>query len=121
MLYVKSGLLYLTSNPCEEAPSGLQSGAVGTGSARNTGEMDWLKVAVHNRESLTMCCLQVSVADGKVKITADKASLTNVKRQKAMCRAASGNKGVLIVGGGPASVACAETLRQEGFQVWTQK
>ena len=34
-----------------------------------------------------------------------------------MCkRAADNNKKVLIIGGGPASVACAETLRQEGYQ-----
>ena len=33
-----------------------------------------------------------------------------------MCKAAAGNKNVMIIGGGPASVACVETLRQEGFQ-----
>lgn len=59
---------------------------------------------------------KVEVSDGKVKIRADRAALTNNKRQKAMCKAQSGNKGVLIIGGGPASVACAETLRQEGFK-----
>ena len=51
-----------------------------------------------------------------MKIRADRKSLTNVKRQKDMCKASAGNKNVLIIGGGPASVACAETLRQEGFQ-----
>lgn len=59
---------------------------------------------------------KVEVANGKVKIQADKASLSNTKRQRSMCKAAAGNKNVLIIGGGPASVACAETLRQEGFQ-----
>ncbi|XP_052800272.1 apoptosis-inducing factor 3-like isoform X2 [Mya arenaria] len=59
---------------------------------------------------------KVEVSDGKVKVRADKAALTNVKRQKAMCQSSPGNKGVLIIGGGPSSVACAETLRQEGFQ-----
>ena len=59
---------------------------------------------------------KVEVSDGKVKIRADRKSLTNVKRQKDMCKASAGNKNVLIIGGGPASVACAETLRQEGFQ-----
>lgn len=56
------------------------------------------------------------MSDGKVKVRADKSSLTNVKRQKGMCKAAAGKKNVLIIGGGPASVTCAETLRQEGFQ-----
>lgn len=51
-----------------------------------------------------------------MKVKADRTSLANVKRQKAMCSSAPGNKNVLIIGGGPASVACAETLRQEGFK-----
>ncbi|XP_052214021.1 apoptosis-inducing factor 3-like isoform X3 [Dreissena polymorpha] len=59
---------------------------------------------------------KVEVTEGKVKVRADKLSLTNVKRQRAMCKASPGNKSVLIIGGGPASVMCAETLRQEGFQ-----
>ncbi|KAL4223457.1 hypothetical protein ACF0H5_016928 [Mactra antiquata] len=59
---------------------------------------------------------KVEVDDGKVKIQADKSTLSNIRRQKSMCKSTSGNENVLIIGGGPASVACAETLRQEGFK-----
>lgn len=59
---------------------------------------------------------EVEVSDGKVKVKANKAILSQTKRQKSMCKADDQTKkSVLIVGGGPASVTCAETLRQEGF------
>ncbi|KAJ8312314.1 hypothetical protein KUTeg_009687 [Tegillarca granosa] len=59
---------------------------------------------------------EVEVSDGKVKVKANKAILAQTKRQKSMCKADDQTKkSVLIVGGGPASVICAETLRQEGF------
>ena len=59
--------------------------------------------------------MQVEVSGGKVKVIADKDSLANFRHQKGMCKRVAGGKNVLIIGGGPASVACAETLRQEGF------
>ncbi|XP_048743918.2 apoptosis-inducing factor 3-like isoform X1 [Ostrea edulis] len=59
---------------------------------------------------------KVDVTDGKVKVTADKSTLAVPKVQRAMCRATKpSDKKVLIIGGGPSSVMCAETLRQEGF------
>ncbi|XP_060076047.1 apoptosis-inducing factor 3-like [Ylistrum balloti] len=58
----------------------------------------------------------VSVADGKVKVKANKTALKNFRRQRNMCKAKGDDTdNVLIIGGGPASVVCAETLRQEGF------
>lgn len=59
---------------------------------------------------------KVEVDAGKVKVTAKKSALADPKVQRTMCQASeSSDKKVLIIGGGPSSVKCAETLRQEGF------
>eukprot|EP00105_Crassostrea_gigas_P007010 XP_011421115.1 PREDICTED: apoptosis-inducing factor 3 isoform X2 [Crassostrea gigas] len=59
---------------------------------------------------------KVEVDGGKVKVTAKKSALADPKVQRTMCKASkSSDKKVLIIGGGPSSVKCAETLRQEGF------
>ncbi|XP_064647805.1 apoptosis-inducing factor 3-like isoform X2 [Lineus longissimus] len=55
---------------------------------------------------------------GQVIIHADKRSLEKFKRVKSMsCHEPEEDRStILIIGGGPASVTCAETLRQEGYQ-----
>ncbi|XP_078337500.1 apoptosis-inducing factor 3-like isoform X4 [Crassostrea virginica] len=59
---------------------------------------------------------KVNVTGGKVKVTAKKTALADPKVQRTLCKATkAGDKKVLIIGGGPSSVKCAETLRQEGF------
>ncbi|XP_062568726.1 apoptosis-inducing factor 3-like isoform X2 [Saccostrea cucullata] len=59
---------------------------------------------------------KTEVKDGNVKVTASKSALADPKVQRNMCKAAKpSDKKVLIIGGGPSSVTCAETLRQEGF------
>ncbi|XP_059573386.1 apoptosis-inducing factor 3 [Alligator mississippiensis] len=61
-------------------------------------------------------CFQVKVEDGKVFITARRKDLESSRRLKDMSKRCGINQTtVLLLGGGPASLVCAETLRQEGF------
>ncbi|XP_067931278.1 apoptosis-inducing factor 3-like [Watersipora subatra] len=60
---------------------------------------------------------EVQVKDGKVEINTDTAALATTKRVKKMLtRDLECTLLYLIVGGGPASLECAEALRQEGYK-----
>ncbi|XP_068615657.1 apoptosis-inducing factor 3-like [Brachionichthys hirsutus] len=62
-------------------------------------------------------CYKVKLQDGKVFVTVSKSSLTVSRRVKAMCSVdAEVQHTVLLVGGGPAALVCAETLRQSCYQ-----
>ncbi|CAJ1065555.1 apoptosis-inducing factor 3-like [Xyrichtys novacula] len=60
---------------------------------------------------------KVKVEDGKVYVSINKNSLKLTRRIKAMCSEAPEVKHtILLIGGGPASLVCAETLRQNCFE-----
>ncbi|CAN9511610.1 unnamed protein product [Ophioblennius macclurei] len=60
---------------------------------------------------------KVRVEDGKVYVSINKKTLTATRRVKDMCTTSPDVKQVvLLIGGGPASLVCAETLRQNCFQ-----
>ncbi|XP_008307921.1 apoptosis inducing factor mitochondria associated 4 isoform X2 [Cynoglossus semilaevis] len=60
---------------------------------------------------------KVDVHDGKVYVSIDKKLLKTNKRVKDMCTVAADIKHtILLVGGGPAALVCAETLRQNCYQ-----
>ncbi|XP_075956219.1 apoptosis inducing factor mitochondria associated 4 isoform X3 [Anarhichas minor] len=60
---------------------------------------------------------KVKVEDGKVYVSINKSSLKMTKRVKEMCsRAPDIKHTTLLIGGGPASLVCAETLRQNCYQ-----
>ncbi|XP_021271519.1 apoptosis-inducing factor 3-like isoform X1 [Numida meleagris] len=61
-------------------------------------------------------CFKVTVEDGKVFVTAKKKDLESSLRVKDMSKRCLLNRNtMLLLGGGVAALACAETLRQEGF------
>ncbi|XP_061576289.1 apoptosis inducing factor mitochondria associated 4 [Cololabis saira] len=60
---------------------------------------------------------KVKIEDGKVYVSINKMTLTVTKRVKEMCTVKPDIKHtVLLIGGGPASLVCAETLRQNCYQ-----
>ncbi|XP_009987731.1 PREDICTED: apoptosis-inducing factor 3-like, partial [Tauraco erythrolophus] len=61
-------------------------------------------------------CFKVTVEDGKVFVTAKKKDLESSQRVKDASKWCLLNRHtLLLLGGGVAALACAETLRQEGF------
>lgn len=62
-------------------------------------------------------CYKVTVRNGQVYVTIDKKSLMQTKRMKEMCSVSPDVKyTVVLIGGGPSSLVCAETLRQNCYQ-----
>lgn len=60
---------------------------------------------------------KVKVEDGKVYVTVNKSSLKLTRRVKEMCTRVPDNKHIIVlVGGGPAALVCAETLRQNSYE-----
>ncbi|XP_062242138.1 apoptosis inducing factor mitochondria associated 4 [Platichthys flesus] len=62
-------------------------------------------------------CYKVKVEDGNVYVSIDKKTLNLTRRVKDMCSMVPDIKHtVLLIGGGPASLVCAETLRQNCYE-----
>ncbi|XP_049582666.1 apoptosis inducing factor mitochondria associated 4 [Syngnathus scovelli] len=62
-------------------------------------------------------CHKVTVQDGKVYVSLKKNTLKQSKRVKEMCSVNPDIKHtILLIGGGPAALVCAETLRQNCYQ-----
>lgn len=62
-------------------------------------------------------CHKVTVKNGQVYVTVNKKTMTQTRRVKDMCSVTTGIKHtVVLIGGGPASLVCAETLRQNDYK-----
>lgn len=120
LLIKDGGSFYAVGGKCTHYGAPLSKGAYCNGRVRCPWHGACFDVKTGDIEDFpgldSLPCYKVEVTNGNVKIKADKKSLTSSKRVKVMSKAETKNhKSVLIIGGGPASVACAETLRQEGF------
>ncbi|XP_076107886.1 apoptosis-inducing factor 3-like isoform X2 [Mytilus galloprovincialis] len=120
LLVKENGQFYAIGNKCTHYGAPLAKGALNNGRVRCPWHGACFNVKTGDIEDFpgldSLPKFDVTVADGKVKVKGDKALLTSSKVQKSMCKHSADNqKSVLIIGGGPASVMCAETLRKEGF------
>lgn len=120
LLVKENGQFYAIGNKCTHYGAPLAKGALSNGRIRCPWHGACFNVKTGDIEDFpgldSLPKFDVTVADGKVKVKGDKALLTSSKVQKSMCKQSADNqKSVLIIGGGPASVMCAETLRKEGF------
>ncbi|KAK7882098.1 hypothetical protein WMY93_028272 [Mugilogobius chulae] len=62
-------------------------------------------------------CYKVTVKNGQVYVTVNKKSMMQTKRMKDMCGVTTDCKHtIVLIGGGPASLVCAETLRQNDYK-----
>lgn len=124
LLIRQEGRLHAVSNKCTHYGAPLVKGCLGNGRIRcpwhgacfniNTGDIEDFP----GLDSLQKFEVD-EVENGNFGIVrANKKALANPRRVKEMCPLvlSEDNRTFFIIGGGPASVVCAETLRQEGFK-----
>ncbi|RUS78071.1 hypothetical protein EGW08_014151, partial [Elysia chlorotica] len=121
VLLVKEGdQFYALGNKCTHYGAPLSKGSYCDGVVRCPWHGACFNVKTGDIEDFpgldSVHTFQVEVRGSDVVVKADPVALDNFRRVKAVSRCEpSDPREVLIVGGGPASVVCTETLRQEGF------
>ncbi|XP_070204944.1 apoptosis-inducing factor 3-like isoform X2 [Littorina saxatilis] len=120
LLVKDKGSYYAVGNKCTHYGAPLAKGAYSKGVVRCPWHGACFNVKTGDIEDFpgldSLPVFQVEVRGNEVVVKADPEALKSTKRVKAMSRADPSNKKTfVIVGGGVAAEACAETLRQEGF------
>ncbi|KAH9524284.1 Apoptosis-inducing factor 3 [Bulinus truncatus] len=120
LLVKEDGHFYAIGNKCSHYGAPLNKGAYCKGIVRCPWHGACFNIKTGDIEDFpgldSVPKFPVEIRDGKVVVKADPAALASAKRVKPMVRKSSdNNKTVVLVGGGPASLVCAETLRQKGY------
>ncbi|GFR86765.1 apoptosis-inducing factor 3-like protein [Elysia marginata] len=120
LLVKDSDQFYALGNKCTHYGAPLSKGSYCNGLVRCPWHGACFNVKTGDIEDFpgldSVHTFQVEVRGTDVLVKADPAALNNFRRVKTMSKSEQSDaREVVIIGGGPASVVCAETLRQEGF------
>ncbi|XP_067014967.2 apoptosis-inducing factor 3 isoform X2 [Anabrus simplex] len=117
----QGGKFFAVGNKCSHYGAPLNTGVLGPGHVRCPWHGACFSLATGDIEEFPgldgIPCFKVEVQkNGDVKVKARRKDLGVAKVVKPMVsRDKNNNTTFVIVGGGPAALSCAETLRQEGF------
>lgn len=121
LLIKQEGQLHAIGTKCTHYGALLHTGALGNGRIRCPWHGACFNIKTGDIEDYpgldSLPCYKVNVDDsGLVHVKAKRKDLDINRRVKDMCKHDESNETtVVIVGGGPGGVTCAESLRQEGF------
>lgn len=120
LLIKQNGKFTAIGAKCTHYGANLAQGALGDGRVRCIWHGACFNIETGDIEDFpgvdSLPCFQVKVEHGIVKVRAKKSDLENEKRTKRMpINAIKSDEIFVLIGGGPSSQMCAETLRQNGF------
>ncbi|XP_028133712.2 apoptosis-inducing factor 3-like [Diabrotica virgifera virgifera] len=120
LLVKQNNVISALGSKCTHYGAPLVNGALGNGRIRCPWHGACFKLSTGDIEEFpgldSLPCYQVTIEDENVKVRAKKSDLISNKRIKPMGgKLATTEESIVIIGGGPAAEACAETLRQEKF------
>lgn len=120
LLIKQNGVLSAIGTKCSHYGALLSTGALSEGRIRCPWHGACFNIQTGDIEDFpgqdSIPCYKVNVDQGKVQIRAKRSDLQANKRVKDMVtRDPNNDKTFVVIGGGPSSGICVETLRQEGF------
>eukprot|EP01101_Sappina_pedata_P008430 TRINITY_DN4661_c0_g1_i1.p1 TRINITY_DN4661_c0_g1~~TRINITY_DN4661_c0_g1_i1.p1 ORF type:complete len:578 (+),score=300.23 TRINITY_DN4661_c0_g1_i1:22-1734(+) len=122
LLFKEDGQITATSTKCTHYAAPLKTGVFSKGRIRCPWHGACFNTKTGDIEDFPgvdgLEVYPVSIEGDDVVVTTTKAQLKSWKHTKAMCKhvPAESSETIVLVGAGPSSLACAETLRQEGYK-----
>lgn len=122
LLIKQNGKITALGTKCSHYGASLVDGALGNGRIRCAWHGACFNITTGDIEDFpgqdSLPCHQVKVENGLVTVRAKKSELETQQRIRKMTKTSGirGHEIIVIIGGGPASQTCAETLRENHFR-----